>query len=442
MFQKFGAKLLLALAIEIFELSDILRFWPIYSNKIFFRMKQLNFNAITANLKKRNCSHLYDISSLPTKIDQLNNLEKEKIHLRTLQNKLGKVFNQNGQSSVDEMKILKSKYKSAELQWRQLKLDVDCKLKQLPNEVSDHTESVNRTIFQQDLGKPSEKIMEHDLFGIKHDLVDFKNASNVSGNSFYILKNKAVWLELALIKYALSFYESKGYQVLMTPDVVYKKIKDSCGYMPRNEKGSEDYALEGTDKVLTATAEIPLAGMYSNQTISLAGGPLLYVALGKAYRPETGSLNSESRGLYRVHQFSKVELFSLCTEDQSMTIFERFVKLQREFFTSLDFKLKLVEMSASELGASAFRKIDIEAYFPGRCKYGEISSTSNCTDYQTSRLNIKTKQNSRIAPVHTVNGTGCAIQRTMACAFESWQSNDRLLIPKALQKFTGFESIP
>eukprot|EP00835_Amoeboradix_gromovi_P005704 NODE_566_length_6624_cov_0.216245.p2 type:complete len:491 gc:universal NODE_566_length_6624_cov_0.216245:1529-3001(+) len=443
--------------------------WPkIVSQKKFIeeRMK-LDFSRISANLNRRRCGHLFDIRELSELNAEVEYLEKMKIQTRTLQNKLSKTYKGDLNESIKlKLKGVKESYKQFHSKYKSSFEKLNRYVLSLPNDVSEYTQDYEQVLYQDDISKCL-RAVEHDKFGVKNDLIDFQNAAKISGNSFYFLKNKAVWLEMALIMYALRFYESKGFKLLTTPDIVYKHVKDACGFLPRNSDEVEDYSINGGNKVLCATAEIPIAGMLSNKLFTVPSSfepnvilgnsnfiksavkpveihefPQLYVGVGKAYRPETGSMGSSSRGLYRVHQFNKVELFSVCLPGTSNQVFEYIVKCQLEFFKSLFFKLKILEMPDFELGASAHRKIDIEAYFNGKSKFGELSSTSNCTDYQSNRLNIKYKYKDKSHLTHTVNGTGCAIQRTIACGLEAWQIDNKVHLPEALSRITGFTTIP
>ena len=427
---------------------------------------KLDFAKLAQNLERRRCSHLFDIKMIEELIIKVKDLERKKIDRKALQNKItrtlkGKLTEIQRQELLD----IKLKFQELNIEFRSEESKLLSLVDLLPNDISQFTSSEPQILYVDSVDDYA-KVKEHDTFGVENDLIDFANAAKISGNSFYFLKNKAVWLEMALTMYALKFYESKGFRTITTPDIVYKHIKDACGFTPRNENEIADYSINDGDKVLCATAEIPLAGMMSNTSahipgkailktdknkeflkishrpVTLHGYPKLYVGLGKAFRPETGSLNASSRGLYRVHQFSKIELFAFALPNQSNALFEYFVYCQQEFFKSLNFKLKIIEMPDYELGVSAHRKIDIEAFFPGRQKFGELSSTSNCSDFQSKRLKIKYQQQNVSRYFHTVNGTGCAIQRTIACGLEAWQNGKEVILPDVLSSIVGFNKLP
>jgi len=246
-------------------------------------------------------------------------------------------------------------------------------------------------------------------------------------------------MELALVQYAFQHCLRKGFQPVMTPDVVRTYVAAACGYRPRGE-ASQVYHIKDTDKCLVGTAEIPLAGMYVDTILTAKQLPVNLVAFGHAFRHEVGHRGQETRGLYRVHQFSKVEMFSFTIPEESEAQLERMLESQVEFFTSLGLHFRVLNMPANDLGASAAKKYDIEAWMPSRDDFGEVSSASNCLDYQSRRLNIR----HRLLPtepttfVHTVNGTACAIPRVILALLECNQQKDgSILIPPVLQPFMG-----
>lgn len=277
------------------------------------------------------------------------------------------------------------------------------------------------------------------FFSQSLDVIDFERAAEVSGNSFYYLKGAAALMELALVQYAMQFCLGKGFQPVMAPDIVRTYVAAACGYRPRGE-ASQVYHIKDTDKCLVGTAEIPLAGMYLDKILTAKQLPLNLVAFGHAFRHEVGNRGQETRGLYRVHQFSKVEMFSFTIPEESEVALEKMLAHQVEFFTSLGLHFRVLNMPGHDLGASATKKYDIEAWMPSRGDYGEVSSTSNCLDYQSRRLNIR----HRLLPtepttfVHTVNGTACAIPRVILTLLEVNQQEDgTVLIPPVLQPFMG-----
>eukprot|EP00055_Hartaetosiga_balthica_P008534 m.32097 g.32097 ORF g.32097 m.32097 type:complete len:539 (+) comp6361_c0_seq2:42-1658(+) len=267
-----------------------------------------------------------------------------------------------------------------------------------------------------------------------HNFANFKTGAMVTGSRFYFLHNKAALLELALVNYAMDFMSKRGYEPVIVPDLVKTSIAEACGFRPRDDS-SQTYLLNekhasGPDAMcLSGTAEVPLAGMWMNHTfLSEDDLPKKYVAFGKAFRCEAGGTGSVTRGLYRVHQFTKVELFSLCKGDLDVSneIHASILQDEIDFFTSLGLHFKVLDMPTGDLGAPAYRKFDIEAWMPGRGSCGEISSASNCTDYQSRRLNIRYKDANEKTNmfVHTLNGTACAVPRMIVAIMETYQRED------------------
>ncbi|OSX66888.1 hypothetical protein POSPLADRAFT_1051055 [Postia placenta MAD-698-R-SB12] len=307
------------------------------------------------------------------------------------------------------------------------------------------------------------------------NLLDLEAGATVTGSSWYYLLNEGALLELALVNYALSIAIKHGFTPVTTPDVVRSDIATRCGFQPRDHNAdppvSQMYHLSHSspdattsalhpELVLAGTAEIPLAGMFANKILNAQDLPRKVVGLGRAFRAEAGARGADTRGLYRVHQFTKLELFVVCAEEQSETMMEEMRRLQVEIFEGLRFPFRVLDMPTEELGASAYRKYDMEAWMPGRGGWGEISSTSNCTDYQARRLHIRYRRplptdaapasEAPSAPLpfaHTLNGTAAAIPRLIIALLENGArigSNGEVSgvdLPKALRPFwVGGES--
>ncbi|AHH08187.1 serine--tRNA ligase [Borrelia anserina] len=287
------------------------------------------------------------------------------------------------------------------------------------------------------------KPKDHLEIGISLDLFDFERAREVSGNKFYYLKNEAVFLELALINFALNKLKLKGFDLFITPDVAREFIVDGIGFNPRGIE-SNIYKIEDTDKYLVGTAEITLGGYYYNTILDLES-PLKMAGLSHCFRREAGAAGQFSKGLYRVHQFSKVEMFCFCKSEDSDRIHNEFLALEEEIYTDLEIPYRVLNICSFDLGAPAYKKYDIEAWMPGRGdkgEYGEVTSTSNCTDYQSRRLKIRYKDDGQSKFVHMINGTAIASTRTIIAILENFQDErGGVRIPKNLVKYTGFDYI-
>ncbi len=276
------------------------------------------------------------------------------------------------------------------------------------------------------------------------DLLDFDRGTKVSGPKFYYLKNEAVFLEQALIQYALNTLRKHGFELFITPDVAREEVLKGIGFNPRGNE-SNVYAIEEEGTCLVATAEITLGGYHSGEILDKTKLPLLYGGLSHCFRREAGAAGQFSKGLYRVHQFDKVEMFVYCTPEQSDELHHKLREIEEEIFTGLGLPFHVVDTCSGDLGAPAYRKWDLEAWMPGRNggEYGEVTSTSNCTDYQARRLNIKYKDDDgKNKYVHTLNGTAIAVGRAMLAILENYQNEDgSVTIPPVLVPFCGFDKI-
>ena len=257
------------------------------------------------------------------------------------------------------------------------------------------------------------------------DLVDFEGGAKVAGQKFYYLKNDAVLLELALTSFAARLLQEEGFVLTITPDLARREILDGIGFNPRGES-TQIYNIENSDLSLVATAEITLGGLYAGVTLEAEQLPLLLAGISHCFRTEAGSAGRESRGLYRVHQFTKVEMFAFTRPEESAAMHERMVGIEEKIYQQLEVPYQVMEICTGDLGAPAYRKYDLEAWMPGRGRYGEITSTSNCTDYQARRLNIRFKEKGKKGTrlVHMLNGTAVAVSRAIIALLENGQRAD------------------
>jgi seryl-tRNA synthetase len=286
---------------------------------------------------------------------------------------------------------------------------------------------------------------DHVQLGQSLDLIDFETGARVAGQKFYYLKNDAVILELALVRYALDALMKEGFTPMMTPDMAREEIVAGHGFTPRGPE-SNIYAVEGTDLCLIATAEITLGGYHAGKVLPVEQLPVCYAGVSHCFRREAGAAGQFSKGLYRVHQFTKVEMFVYCHPEGSEAMLDRLIGIEEKIFQGLEIPYRIVDTCTGDLGGPAYRKYDIEAWMPGRGEkgeWGEITSASNCTDYQARRLGIRYKEGGGKNPfVHTLNGTALAVSRTLIALLENFQREDGgVRIPDALAAYTGFKEI-
>ena len=285
---------------------------------------------------------------------------------------------------------------------------------------------------------------DHVELGQSLDILDFDTATKVSGTKFYYLKNEGTILELALVRYALDMLSKHGFTLMTTPDIAKSQILEGIGFIPRGPE-SNVYTLEGEEACLIGTAEITLGGYHSDSVLEKSQLPIRYAGVSHCFRREAGAAGQFSKGLYRVHQFTKVEMFVYCLPEDSELIHEELRSIEEEIFSSLDIPFRVVDTCTGDLGAPAYRKWDLEAWMPGRNngEWGEITSTSNCTDYQARRLNVRYRdKDGKNRFVHMLNGTAIACSRAIIAILENNQQADgSVMIPKALAPYCGFDFI-
>ena len=289
------------------------------------------------------------------------------------------------------------------------------------------------------------KAKDHVELGESLDILDFDSGAKVSGQKFYYIKNKGVILQMALERYAMDIVLKHGFTPFITPDIAKEEILNGIGFNPRGEE-SNIYTIEGTGTCLVGTAEITLGGYYSNMILDKKDLPIKMTGLSHCFRREAGGAGQYSKGLYRVHQFSKLEMFIYCLPEESEKYHEKILAIEEEIFSGLGLPYRIVDTATGDLGAPAYRKFDIEAWMPGRGEegeYGEVTSTSNCTDYQARSLNIRFRDDDgKIKFVHMLNGTAVALSRAIVAILENYQNEDgSVSSPSSLVPYCGFDRI-
>lgn len=289
-------------------------------------------------------------------------------------------------------------------------------------------------------------VLDHVELAEQHDLIDFEGGARIAGNGFYFLRNEAVLLEMALQQYAMQLLVSEGFVPTITPDLARGEILQGIGFIPRGPE-TQIYSIENFDLNLVATAEITLGGLYSGQVIEEEKLPLKLCGISHCFRTEAGAAGRASRGLYRVHQFTKVEMFAFTLPEQSEDMHNYFCDLECKLFDGLGIPYRVIDIATGDLGGPAYRKFDLEAWMPGRGEngeYGEVTSASNCTDYQARRLNIRYKVKGEKGTnfVHTLNGTAIAISRALIAILENYQQADGTIsVPEVLRQWVGKDRI-
>lgn len=290
------------------------------------------------------------------------------------------------------------------------------------------------------------RALDHVELGERLGLLDFEGGAKVAGHGFYFLKNDAVLLELALQRYALDLLIAEGFTPTITPDLARNEVLQGTGYIPRGPE-TQIYSIADSDLSLVATAEITLGGLLADTIVEADQLPVKVCGISHCYRTEAGAHGRATRGLYRVHQFTKVEMFAFTAPEESDATLDYFCELECRLFDGLGIAYRVIDTATGDLGGPAYRKFDLEAWMPGRGEqgeFGEVTSTSNCTDYQARRLGIRFRRKGEKGTtfVHTLNGTAIAISRALIAILENYQQADgSVVVPPALQPLVGKERV-
>lgn len=280
---------------------------------------------------------------------------------------------------------------------------------------------------------------DHLDFAVARDWVDFERGAKVAGAKFYYLKGDMALLENAITQFALDYVTQKGFTYMTVPHMVSSRIAAGAGFAPRGDESGNEYFVEGEDLSLIGTAEAPLTGYHADEIIDEAKLPLLYAGYSPCYRKEAGTYGKHTRGLFRVHQFNKLEMYIFCVPEQSPEMHERILTIEEELWQTLGIPYHVVNIAAGDLGAPAAKKYDIEYWSPVDSKYRELTSCSNCTDFQARNLNIRVRRkDGHVEVLHTLNGTAVSLARALVAIIEHYQKDDGTLeVPVALRPYLG-----
>lgn len=355
------------------------------------------------------------------------------------------------QALIEEGKNIKSELADVESKLQEVEQKFAEEARTIPNYASPEApvgKEDKDNLAIKFVGEPTRfsfKAKDHVQLGENLDILDFDKGAKVSGQKFYYIKNRGVILQMALERYAMDIVIKHGFTPFITPDVAKEEILNGIGFNPRGAE-SNIYTIEGTGTCLVGTAEITLGGYYSDTIIDKKELPIKMTGLSHCFRREAGGAGQYSKGLYRVHQFSKLEMFIYCLPEESNDFHKELLSIEEEIFSGLGLPYRIVDTATGDLGAPAYRKFDIEAWMPGRGEdgeYGEVTSTSNCTDYQARSLNIRYRDDDgKIKFVHMLNGTAVALSRAIVAILENYQNEDgSVSIPAALIPYCGFDRI-
>lgn len=387
-----------------------------------------------------------DRLALLLEVENLRNRRNE-----TAQKMKGKLDNETRAKYIAEGKAIKDELALKEAELSELDAKFMNEARTIPN-YSHPDAPIGKedkdSLAVKFVGEPTKfsfKAKDHVQLGEELDILDFDKGAKVAGQKFYYIKNKAVILQMALERYAMDIVIKHGFTPFITPDVAKEEILNGIGFNPRGAE-SNIYTIEGTDTCLVGTAEITLGGYYKDTILNKEDLPIRMTGLSHCFRREAGGAGQYSKGLYRVHQFSKLEMFIYCLPEESDSFHQEILSIEEEIFSGLGLPYRIVDTATGDLGAPAYRKFDIEAWMPGRGdegEYGEVTSTSNCTDYQARSLNIRYRDDDgKIKFVHMLNGTAVALSRAMVAVLENYQNEDgSVTVPPVLVPYTGFDKI-
>lgn len=417
-------------------------------------MLDINYIRDKAEAVKQNVANrkmAVDIDKLLLIDDERRTLSQQADELRTQRNSNAEELqsiadkkSEAAQRAIAKGKEIKEQLGAIEEQLREVTEQFTDLLQQVPNmthpdaPVGD-TDADNKEIKRYlEPAQFSFEAKDHVSLGAALDIIDFERGADVAGRGFYYLKNGWALLEMALTQYAMHTAVQHGFSPMITPDVARQEVLMGTGYNPRGEE-TQIYTIEGTDLSLIATAEIPTAGYYRNHVFKKGEieNPIKIVAYSHCFRTEAGAYGRESHGIYRVHQFSKVELFAFCQPDQSEQLHDEMLALEEAIVQPLGVPYRVVDNCTGDLGGPAYRKYDMEAWMPFRNDWGEISSASNVTDYQARRLNIKYEnERGKREYVHMLNGTAAAMSRLPLAIIENYQNEDgSITVPEVLRPY-------
>jgi seryl-tRNA synthetase len=415
-----------------------------------------NIDAVRENCKNRGVDCDVDtIAELDVKRLEKSQLSQE---LNRQANEVSKSIkaaksDEERQATIAKGRSLREQKEAAQKEHDEIDAEIKKLLAVIPNMTHPEAPTGGEDGYKElSFGKTSKpefnfEALDHLQLGEKHDLFDFEAGARVSGAGFYYLRNAAVRIDLALQQYAISFLSDRKFTPITTPDLALTSILEGIGFTPRGPE-TQIYSVENTELNLVGTAEITLGGMMSGQVLLDEQLPMRLCGLSHCFRTEAGAAGRASKGLYRVHQFTKVEMFAFTTPEQSDAMHDELRGLECEIFDSLEVPYRVIDTASGDLGGPAYRKFDLEAWMPGRGdnskgingEWGEVTSTSNCTDYQARRLDVRYKTTGQKGTqyVHTLNGTAVATGRAMIAILENHQRADgSIAIPKVLQPWVG-----
>ena len=407
-----------------------------------------NIDTVKQNIQNRRMN--VDIDKL-IQLDEKRRDQQTKLdNLRAEKNKWSK--GKPTPEQIEQMKTLGETIKAHEEEYNKIQDEFHKLHSQVPNVAHPDSpigwEEDFLTIHQTEPTNFPFTPKDHEELMLSLDLIDFERGAKVAWSKFYYIKNDMVRMNQALLNYSLDILQKHWYTFIETPDIAQNKMISGAWFNPRWEE-QQIYNIEWQDISLVGTAEITMLWYHANETLDFNNGPLKYAALSHCFRTEAWSYGRTSKWLYRVHQFTKLEMFIFCKPEESDQLHQELLNIEQEIMDWLEIPYRVIDIATGDLGAPAYRKFDIEAWMTMKAEngtqwdFGEVTSTSNCTDYQARRLNIKYKdENNKSQFVHTLNGTAVVLSRFPIAIIENYQNEDgSITIPKVLQPYMGKDKI-
>ena len=373
----------------------------------------------------------------------LGEFESLRANQKAIGTQVAKAQGDEKQALLAETKTLSDQVKAAENQLREMDASLDALVLGLSNVVDpaapvggeDDFVVIKEVGTKRDFAAEGIAVRDHVEIGELLGAIDIERGAKVSGSRFYYLTGPGAMLELALVQLAMNTAQKNGFTPMIPPALVKPAAMEGTGFL--GQAAENVYRLEADDMYLVGTAEVPLAAYHMDEILE-GDLPRRYAAFSPCFRREAGSHGKDTRGIFRVHWFDKVEMFSFCPVEEAVAEHERLLGFEEEFLQLLEIPYRVIDVATGDLGSSAARKFDCEAWVPSQERYREVTSTSNCTTFQSRRLKIRSRGTDGVEPIATLNGTLCAITRTIVAIFENHQEADgSVRIPKALQPYLG-----
>ena len=375
--------------------------------------------------------------------EQRRQLQQQVDELRTQRNEIASQM-KGGKPApelIEQGRALKEELAKLESNLRDVEADFQAQMDAVPNvtledvPLGGEEDSVEVKVW----GDKRQSAEDHLELATQRGWLDFERGAKVAGTKFYYIKGDLMLLENAIYQYTLNLLISKGFTPMTVPHMVSGRVARGSGFAPKSHKESNEYFIDGEDTMLIGTAEAPLTGFHADEIIDEKDLPLLYTGYSPCYRKEAGAAGKFSRGLFRVHQFNKLEMYIFCTPEQSVQMHEKILSIEEEIWQNLGVPYHVVNIAAGDLGAPAAKKYDIEYWSPVDNQYRELTSCSNCTDFQARNLNIRVRRSDgSLQVLHTLNGTAVSLARSLVAIIENYQTDDgKLRVPEVLRPYMG-----